>query len=39
LKPEFAKNFTSASSAARILDIAALGSQRRGTRRPWMMPN
>jgi glycosyltransferase involved in cell wall biosynthesis len=36
---EFAKNFTSASSAARILDIAALGSQRRGTRRPWMMPN
>ena len=36
---EFAKNFTSASSAARILDIAALGSQRRGTRKPWMMPN
>ena len=27
---EFARNFTSATSAARILDIAALGSQRRG---------
>jgi glycosyltransferase involved in cell wall biosynthesis len=27
----FASNFTSARSAARILDIAALGAQRRGT--------